>query len=271
MSEAGNLRRRRLANLRRRKRPPRPVTMTLVEHLDELRSRLIICAGAFVAASIAAFFLFFPILDFLLEPLCDIGREHLGPQGCRLITNGPLEGFLVRLKVTAMVGIVLASPVWLYQLWAFVVPALTSKEKHYAAPFVATSLVLFAIGSTFAYLTLPTGLNLLVQIGGDDLVPFFRAQEYLNFVGLMLIAFGLTFELPLVLFFLGLVGVVTPQWMRQHRKAAIVSIVALAAVVTPSQDPYTLLVLAVPLYGLYEATIALLAIVLRRRARRQSV
>lgn len=244
--------------------------MTVVEHLTELRTRLMIAGGAFLVVSIGAFTFFSPILDFLLDPLCSIDPDRLGPQGCRLVTHSPVEGFLVRLKVTAMVGIVGSSPVWLYQLWAFVVPALTSREKRYAGPFVTTSIILFGLGAVFAYLVLPTGLEVLVSIGGENLVPLFRAQEYLNFVGVMLVAFGLTFELPLVLFFLGLVGLVTPRWMRAHRKAAIVGITALAAIVTPSQDPYTMLVLAVPLYALYELTLLLLVVVLRRRARRDA-
>jgi sec-independent protein translocase protein TatC len=242
--------------------------MTIVEHLDELRSRIIIALIAFAAVSTMAFFFFDPITDFMLRPLCSLPRERLGPTGCNLVITHPIEGFTVRLKVTAMVGIVLSSPVWLYQLWAFIVPALTPKEKRYAVPFVATSLTLFAMGAVFAYLVLPTGLRFLISLGGENFVPFLRAQEYLNFIALILIAFGVTFELPLVLFFLGLAEVVSPQQLRRARRAAIVGIVALSALVTPTQDPYTLLVMAVPLYLLYEGTILLISMLLRRRSRR---
>ncbi|MFN2388846.1 MAG: twin-arginine translocase subunit TatC, partial [Actinomycetota bacterium] len=115
------------------------------------------------------------------------------------------------------------------------------------------------------------GLRFLVGVGGENLVPLFRAEEYLNFVGLMLIAFGIMFELPLVLFFLGLAGAFTPAQMRAHRKSALVGICALTAVATPTQDPFTFLVMAIPLYGLFEVTILLLARSARRKAGRESV
>lgn len=264
MGAASDLRKRRL-RLRRTKSVDD--SMTMMEHLGELRRRLIISIAVFGAVSIAAFILYDPIFDFLLEPLCSLPPEKLGPQGCRLTQLAVLEGFQVRLKLTAIVGLSVSSPVWLYQLWAFIVPGLTKRERRYAVPFMLTSVVLFAAGATLAYVFLGTGLELLIDLGGDALVPFLRADSYINFIGLMLIAFGLTFELPLLLFFLGLVGVVTPEILRRHRRAAIVGIVALAAIVTPSQDPYTLLAMSVPLYLLYEVTILLIALSLRRRRR----
>src|ERR671919_2063341 len=271
--EASDLRRRRLRFLKRR-RGRRPVSsMTIVEHLDELRSRLIFSGAAFLTISIAAFVFYEPLLDFLTHPLCALPQDILDemPQGCRLIFTRVIGGFLFRLKVTALAAIIFSSPVWLYQIWAFVTPGLTSKERRYALPFVASSVTLFAIGTAAAYITLPTGLRVLISLAGRDLVPLLGAEEYLNFVGLMLLGFGITFEVPLVLFFLGLVGVITVEQLRSQRKVALVSIVALAAIVTPSQDPYTLLVLAVPIYVLYELTIVALRAVQKRRARRESV
>jgi sec-independent protein translocase protein TatC len=273
MAEASDLRRRRLRFLRRR-RGRRPVsTMTIVEHLTELRARLIFSGVAFLTFSIAAFFFYEPILDFLTTPLCALPPELLEdmPQGCRLIFTRVIGGFVFRLKVTALVAIIFSSPVWLYQIWAFVTPGLTEKERRYALPFVASSVTLFAVGTAAAYLALPTGLRVLISLAGSDLVALLGAEEYLNFVGLMLLGFGITFEIPLVLFFLGLVGVITVDQLRRQRKVALVSIVAVAAIVTPSQDPYTLLVLAVPIYLLYELTIVLLGVVHRRRARTKSV
>lgn len=265
--EAGEVRKRRINLSRWRRKRRAQSAMTMMEHLGELRNRLFIAAAAFFAVSIVAFFFFEPILNFLLKPLCSLDPDRLGPQGCKLITHTPLEGFMVRLKVTAMVGIVGASPVWLYQLWAFVIPGLTSKERRYATPFVMTSVVLFALGATGAYLTLPAGLRFLIALGGTELVPFFRAEEYLNFVGLIILGFGATMELPLLLFFLGLAGVLSVETLRRHRKSALVGVVALAAVVTPSQDPYTLFALAIPLYVLYEVTILLLSFIKKRKAK----
>ena len=261
---ASNLRKRRFAFMRRRQQT-RGGNMTMVGHLAELRTRLIVSLAAFLLLSILAFIFYDPIFDFIIEPLCALPADKLGPQGCKLIQTTPMEGFQVRLKLTAMVGLILASPIWLYQLWAFIVPGLTKKERRYAIPFVLSSVTLFLVGATFAYMLLPTGLRVLIALGGNDLVAFLRADGYINFVGLMLIAFGVTFELPLVLLFLGLAGVLTVETLRKHRKIAIVSIAAIAAVVTPSQDPYTMLAMAVPLYLLYEVTILLLRFLTRNR------
>ena len=183
--------------------------MSMMEHLSELRTRLIFSLAAFLAVSVVAFVYFNQISDFLLEPLCSLPPENLGPNGCRLIFTSALEPVTVRLKVTAMTGIVLASPIWLYQVWAFIVPGLHPKEKKYALPFVVISIFLFLIGAVFAYVTLPSALDFLVSLGGDNLIPFFSANDYLSFIGLVILVFGVTFEAPLLLFFLGLVGVVT--------------------------------------------------------------
>ena len=239
--------------------------MSVVEHLGELRTRLMVSAVAFVAISVLVFIIYEPILEIFRRPLCSVPRENLGPQGCDLIYTTLIGGFQFRLKLTAMVGIAFSSPVWLYQIWAFVVPALTLKEKRYAGPFIGTSIFLFLVGATIAYLVLPTGLSLLIRIGGENLVLFPSAEEYLNFIGLMLLGFGLMFELPLLIFFLGLIGVVSIEQLKRQRRVAIVAIAGLAAVVTPSQDPYTMLVMAVPLYLMYELTIVVLGVVIRRR------
>ena len=239
--------------------------MTVMEHLRELRTRLVVSLAAFMLLSVVAFFFYNPILSVLLEPFCSVDRDLLGPQGCELIVTRPMEGFMVRLKVTAMAGLLLAAPVWLYQLWAFIVPALTPKEKRYAIPFVVTSLTLFGIGMALAYLTLANGLNFLIRLGGTNLTPFLTAEGYLDFVGLMMLGFGLTFELPLLILFLGLAEVLTVAQLRGQRRGAFVAAFLIAAVVTPSQDPYTMTALAIPLYGLYELTIAILALVMKRR------
>jgi sec-independent protein translocase protein TatC len=240
--------------------------MTVVEHLSELRSRIMVSLISFVAVSTAAFFFYEPLLRLLTEPLCEVPRRLLGPAGCQLNVLGLTEGFQFRLKLTALAGIALTSPVWIYEIYAFIVPALTPKEKRYSIPFVLSSVTLFAIGSVFAYLTLPKGVEFLIRLGGEGLNPFFTAEKYLNFVGLVLLAFGVTFQLPLVLIFLGLVGAISVEQLRRNRKVALVAIFALAAIVTPSQDPYTMSILAIPLYGLYEVTILVLGRVLKGRA-----
>jgi sec-independent protein translocase protein TatC len=265
MADPGALRRRRNRFRFRRKQRAADATMTVMEHLGELRTRLIFSGAAFLAISVVVFFFYAPILDLFRRPLCSVPRELLGPLGCDLQYPRVIGGFQFRLKLTALVGIALSSPVWLYQIWAFIVPAMTNREKRYSGPFLITSSVLFLAGAAVAYLVLPAGIRFLVQIGGPDLVPLLGAEEYLNFVGLMLLGFGLLFELPLVLFFLGLAEIVSIDQLRRGRRGAIVAIVTLAAIVTPSQDPYTMIVLSVPLYGFYELTIVLLKFVMRRR------
>jgi sec-independent protein translocase protein TatC len=277
--EASNLRRRRLDFIRRRRaRKQAPGSMTVIEHLGELRSRLIKAVLSLGVVAIGAFIFYPQILEFLVEPLDTLPAElkariltQPGSGNARITVTGPLEGLNVRLKVTAMLAVIFASPFWLYQIWAFVTPGLTMKEKRYAFPFVASSVTLFAIGTTFAYVTLPAALRFLVGIAGPDVTVLFGAQQYINFVGLMLLAFGVTFQLPLVLFFLGLVGVVTVQQLRDHRRMAAVGTAALSAVVTPTQDPFTMLAMWLPLYLLFELAILLLGIRDRRRRRRESL
>jgi sec-independent protein translocase protein TatC len=268
MADAQNLRRRRLGFLKRRRRRRLEAAMTVVEHLSELRMRLIVSLAVFAAISIAAFFFYGPMLRFLTQPLCSLPPRMLGPQGCDLVFFKVLGAFFFRLKMTALAGVALSSPIWLYEIYAFILPALTPKEKRYATPFLLSSMALFALGIAFAYLTLPKGLEFLIGLGGTSLEPLLGAEEYLNFVGLMLLGFGVTFELPLVLLFLGLAEVVSVEQLRKQRKAAFVGIFVLAAVVTPSQDPYTMSVLAIPMYALYELTILVLARLLRRRSAR---
>jgi sec-independent protein translocase protein TatC len=265
MGDSGPRRRRRVFRRRRKQRPPL-ASMTVMEHLGELRSRLIFSAVAFVVISIGAFIAYPWIIDLFTRPLCEAGFE-LFDRDCELAFTKLTGAFQFRLKLTALVGIALSSPVWLYQLWAFVVPALTTKEKHYALPFMAISITLFLVGITVAYLVMPVGIRFLLNIGGEQLTAVPDAEEYLNFIGFMLLGFGVMFELPIVLFFLGIADVVPIQTLRKQRRVAIVVIAALAAIITPSQDPYTMVILALPLYGFYEATILVLGIVLKRRAR----
>jgi sec-independent protein translocase protein TatC len=265
MAEVEKTRRRRFS-LRRRPKEPTSRSMTIMEHLGELRSRIFKSLFAFVVISIVVFAFYEPISDFIRQPLCE-NKEFLNQSGgqCRLVALKVTGGFNFRLKLTALVGLGLSSPIWLYQAWAFIVPALTRREKRYAFPFLFSALLLFGIGVTMAYLTLPTGLRVLFNLGGESIQPLLGAEEYLDFIGFLLIGFGLMFELPLVLVFLGLAGVITPRQLRKQRRLAVVLIFALAAVVTPSQDPYTMSVMAIPLYALYELTILIVSVMLRRR------
>jgi sec-independent protein translocase protein TatC len=231
--------------------------MSLIEHLRELRRRLIITAVAVAVGAIAAFFVYDQVLHFLREPYCNALRHrHLqNGFGCNLIITDPLEGFTTRLKVAGYLGLFLASPVVLWQLWRFITPGLHRREKKYAIPFILSSMVLFSLGALVAILTFPQALNFLIGVSGKGISTFFTPSKYINLYVLVIAAFGIAFEFPIVLVFLELAGVVPSRKLSKWRRPAIVIIFVVAAVITPSQDPYSLFAMAVPMCIFYELSI----------------
>lgn len=222
----------------------------LIEHIVELRRRLVISVIAIAAGSAVAWMLYPAILDALVDPYCEANAGD-----CRLLVTDPLEGFSVRVKIAGYGGVALAMPVVLWQVWQFVAPGLYAKEKRYAVPFVAAGVGLFALGAGLAYWTLPRALEFLIAIGGDELVQFFSPGRYLSLVTFMMVAFGIGFQFPLVVTAAQLVGLVTNQKLRSVRRYVLVAIVLVVAIVTPSADPYSLLMLAVPMYISYELSL----------------
>jgi sec-independent protein translocase protein TatC len=230
--------------------------MTLAEHLRELRRRLLISLVAIVAGTIVAFVFHHTILSVLTRPYCHLPASYRLVSGrCTLVVTGVLDAFTVTLKLSLYAGLVLSSPVWLWQLWRFVTPGLHPHEKRYAVPFIISSVVLFAFGGWVALLTLTRALEFLINVGGSSLHPLLAADKYLSLVGLMILAFGVAFEFPVVLMFLLIAHVLTTAQLRRWRRGAILVIVVFAAVITPSQDPYSLFFMAVPMYVFYEACI----------------
>jgi len=225
--------------------------MTVVGHLTELRRRLIVCIIAITLGAVVVYIFSLDIIRFLIEYY----EDATDGQKDALIFTGPLDAFATRLKVATYGGFILALPVWLFQLWRFVTPGLHPKEKRYAIPFVFTSVLLFAAGGSVAMLTLPKALDFLLNIGGSELEPLLTADRYLSLVTLMVVAFGVAFEFPVVLTFLLLARVVSTAQLRRWRRATIVIIVIFAAFITPSQDPYSLLFMAGPMYLFYEVCI----------------
>jgi sec-independent protein translocase protein TatC len=226
--------------------------MTVFEHLGELRRRLMISILAVVVAGTIVFIFAPEIISWLIRFYNDAA-----PKGTpnKFIFTGPLDAFATRLKIATYGGIVLALPVWLWQLWRFITPGLTRNEKKYAITFVTSSIVLFVMGGVVALLTLEPALKFLLGIGGSDLQPLLTADKYISLVSLMILAFGLSFEFPVVLVFLLIARVLTTAQLRAWRRYAAVIIVAFAAIITPSQDPYSLFAMAVPMYIFYEASI----------------
>jgi sec-independent protein translocase protein TatC len=240
--------------------------MPLGDHLREFRSRLVRAGVAIVLGAIVGYLLFPWGIEYLLRPYCAaVGRAA----DCELIVLGPLDPFLVRLRTAFVVGVVVGGPVLLYQLWRFVRPGLTSRERRYALPFVLLSQVMFAGGIAFATWVVPRGLGILLELGGDSISPLLGAREYLSFLLAMGLAFGIVFELPLVLVFLALAGVITSEGMRRFRRYAIVINVVAAAIITPTGDAVTLLFVAGPMIAFYE--LAILFAWSFERARRRRV
>ncbi len=236
--------------------------MSLVEHITELRDRLIKTVIAVGIGMVAGWILYPWIFEALLEPYCTTLADDAE---CRLLQIEPLEGFSVRLKLAGYAGIAFAMPVILWQVWRFVTPGLHPHEKKYAVPFVLSALFLFVLGAGLAYWTLPKALEFLVEVGGSDLEQAFRPGSYFQLVTYMMLAFGIGFEFPILLIFLQLAGLVNTRQLRAWRRYAIVGIVVLVAVITPSGDPYSLMVLSVPMYLFYEASILIGRLMTRNR------
>jgi sec-independent protein translocase protein TatC len=246
---------------------PSPDNMTLTEHLGELRRRLIICVFAFVVASIVCVVAYEPILHFLIRPLCNVDSStHKGTGGsliiasggtCNLFVTSPLDGLALRVKIAVFGGLVLASPIILFQIWRFITPGLKASERKYAVPFVSAAFVLFLLGAATAYETLPHALGWLRSVGGPNLQAIYDPIPYLSLILLMMALFGLTFQFPVVLVSLELARVVTPARLLRSWRWAVIIITVVAAVVTPSSDPFSMLALAVPLVVFYFVSIGI--------------
>jgi sec-independent protein translocase protein TatC len=247
--------------------------MTLVEHLAELRSRLIKAMLALLIGASIGFVLYQPVLDVLVEPYCDVKTDQvdsatdLGPgdQGCDLVVTDPLESFSVRLKLSTYIGLLIASPVVFWQLWRFITPGLYENEKRYAIPFMVSALTLFLMGAGIAYYTLPQALQFLQQIGGDNIVTAYAPGKYFTLISYMMLAFGVGFEFPIVLVFAQMLGIITPDQLRRVRRYAVVGICVLVAVITPSGDPISMLALSVPMVIFYELAIVIGRVLHRRK------
>jgi sec-independent protein translocase protein TatC len=238
-------------SLKRRSEPkPRPDSMTLVEHLGELRTRVMVCALTFVITATIAFVFYPHILSFLQEPYCRVAPSH-----CKFYITGPLDGLALRVKIAAYGGLFLASPVLLWEFWRFITPGLKPNEKRYAIPFVVASITLFALGCAVAYFTFPHALKWLDSIGGPSLNEIYDPINYLGLILLLMVVFGITFEFPVVLVSLEVAGVLSPKKLSSWRRWAIVGIVVVAGVVTPSSDPFSMMALAIPMYIFYELSI----------------
>ena len=250
--------------------------MSLVAHLTELRNRIAKALLALLIATAVSFWWYEHGLgEFIRAPYCGLapdlryGGDASG--GCGLLITDVFGGVFIRLKVAFLAGAVLSAPFWLYQLWAFITPGLKRNEKRYGIGFVVVSTLLFALGALLAYLSLAKGLELLLGLAGDGVVIALTAQDYIGFVLSLLVAFGVSFEVPLIAVALNLVGVLSYEVLSRSRRWIFFLTIVFAAFVTPTQDPFTMLLMAGPMIVLFEVAIQIARVVDKRRARRAAV
>jgi sec-independent protein translocase protein TatC len=252
--------------------------MPLMEHIRELRNRVIKIALAVTAGSIAGWLIYNPVWAFIKRPYCKAqisspvatalakSAGTLSPH-CQLYVTGVFDPLVLRLQISIAVGIIISSPIWLYQIWAFIAPGLFRRERRWAYYFVGAALPLFAIGATIAYFAMTRGLQFLLHLVPADTTALITINTYLSYAGAMLTIFGIAFELPLVFVLLNLAGVLTHARFRKWRRIIIFLVFAFAAIFTPSPDPLSMLALAVPCVVLVEASEVFAWANDRRRAR----
>lgn len=237
---------------------PEGGTMTLVEHLEELRGRMLKGLIAVAVGSILGFIFWERILGFLLMPLPAAANRLPGAQAGQLVAHDIGEPFMVALKLGLAVGIMVASPVLLYQTWAFIAPALTRRERKYALPFTLLGVGLFAIGLAVGFIVLRYPIDWLVAFGSDRFLLLTDADSYFTFVAYFLLAFAVVFELPLVLTFMSVVGIVNSRILRQKRLYILFGLWFLSCFITPGADPYSPIIIAASFTVLFELTILLM-------------
>jgi sec-independent protein translocase protein TatC len=244
--------------------------MPLMDHLRELRNRIIKIVLA-LAAGMAVGFIFFQWIWTTIErPFCRAvinGMTGCHQVGDQLVINGILDPFYLRIKVAFLAGVILTSPVWLYQIWAFVAPGLYSREKRWTYAFLGVAVPLFVGGALFGYLVMPRGLHFLLGLTPTGVVNLPNVDTYFSYALLMLVGFGLCFLVPLFLVALNMVGVLTHARFRKWRRFMIFGVFVFAGIASPSPDPITMLLLAGPCVVLVEVAEVIVYFNDRRRAR----
>lgn len=226
--------------------------MTIFQHLAELRMRLVRSLLAVAAGSSIILIFYDSFLRFLTQPYRNIcsSRPDFNCKG-DLYALGPIEGLASRMRIAGYGGLIIALPIIMWQLWKFIVPALNKQEKKYSIPFIVTSVILFLAGSALAYWTLDKALEFLIAWSGEGVEQTYQISKYISLVALMVLAFGAGFLVPVLIVFLQLVGVVTPQTLIKQWRYSIMGTFLIAAVITPSGDPVSMLALAVPMTMLF--------------------
>jgi sec-independent protein translocase protein TatC len=262
----------RFAHSRRQQNPDG--RMPLLDHIRELRNRVVKAALALAAGMTAGFIFFGQAWHVIERPLCtaqirnQLGCHTLGVN--QLVLNGPLDPLYLRVKVALIVGVILSSPVWLYQIWAFAAPGLHAREKRWSYIFLGAAIPLFGIGIMACYLSLGRSLRYLLGLTPGGVQNLIQVDQYLSFAMAMMLAFGLAFEVPLLLVMLNLVGVLTHERFRKWRRVLIFGVFLIAGMANPSPDPLTMLILGGTCALLVEAAELIVWSNDRRRARLHS-
>lgn len=248
--------------------PAQSGQMTLIEHLRELRVRLVKCVLAIAVGSVVGWFLFPPVFDIIKEPFLALRADQ--NLDTKLTLSGVTDAFFLQLKLSLLIGVVFASPIWLYQVWAFIVPGLHRNERRLTLAFLGSAVPLFLAGVGLAYLVLPKGLNLLLSFTPEGVSNFVQVNIYLSFIIRLTLAFGIAFELPVFIVMLNAAGVVSAATLRRRRSVIVFAVFVFAAVATPTGDPVTMLSLGLPMWALFEIATLIAWFTDRRRARNSS-